>query len=281
MTNLCKIGDILVSITHQNNPHFQDNIEKYSTDQAPEFHMESDFCDYLRKIEIMPYKEDTFRKFYRISNDEIIDVYSTSEIVKARIQIQSNHHQIMIQMIPRYFPNISDSEYTYFSMFFPGVASRKGYFILHASAICLNGRAFLFSAPSGGGKTTHSLHYRNLVDNFEIINDDLALIKDNFVYGSPFSGQSKDNHNISCEIAAVIFLHKGTENRWQRLDKKSAVNQFFRNMIRPSDEFAWNNVSVQCEQLITSKPFYSAVVKNDESSAKSLYLDLIQDIVAH
>ncbi len=65
---------------------------------------------------------------------------------------------------------------------------------LHSSAILYKGKAYLFSADSGVGKSTHTkLWIKKFgAENVQIINDDKPIIRfidnDWYVYGSPFDG---------------------------------------------------------------------------------------------
>ena len=61
-------------------------------------------------------------------------------------------------------------------------------FQFHASAVMLDGRAYLFSAPPGTGKSTHTEKWCRLF-GAEIINDDKPVLRringDWMVYGTP------------------------------------------------------------------------------------------------
>jgi hypothetical protein len=271
MTNLCKIGDMRISITHQNNPHLLQNIEKYETHEISDFYLRSVFCDTLDESFGEPYKQDSFRKFYRTNHQEIIDVYHQQKVVKAQIVMDEDSTDITIYMIPRYFPNIEDSEYAYLAIFFSEIAMRRGYVLIHSSAVQMHGKAYLFSAPSGGGKTTHVSHYSSFVEDLKIINDDLALVKENLVYGSPFSGQTKSNQNIASPIASIVFLTKGSFNRINKVSEKESLPKLIENLLRPSDASIWDLVLRECEKLIQKVPFYEGIVTKDISSAHAIY----------
>ena len=90
-----------------------------------------------------------------------------------------------------------------------------GRLILHASAVLYHEKAILFTAPSGGGKSTqaeiweHSLHAK-------VINGDKVILYDNgtnlIAYGSPIAGSSGIYRNICAPVAAIVQLEKGSEN---------------------------------------------------------------------
>ncbi|MBQ7499654.1 MAG: hypothetical protein IJT91_02040 [Clostridia bacterium] len=109
------------------------------------------------------------------------------------------------------------SEYMFFSEWFYRAVLSKNAFMLHASAIAYNGKAVLFSAPSGLGKSTHTGHWKNVYgDAVVFLNDDKPLIslRENgiFVSGTPFSGKHDISENITVPLHAVCFLYRARED---------------------------------------------------------------------
>ena len=92
-----------------------------------------------------------------------------------------------------------------------------GRFYLHASAVVLDGRGYLFSAPSGTGKSTHtSLWLREFPGSF-LLNDDKPVIwpqKDGItVWGSPFSGKTNLQVNQGVPLQGICFLKRGKHSK--------------------------------------------------------------------
>ena len=90
---------------------------------------------------------------------------------------------------------VDSSEYTWFGYrFYCELIHHSGFF-LHASAVSLDNRAYLFSADSGTGKSTHTglwLEYFGKGRAFLINDDKPALRKGDSGYlacGTPFSGK--------------------------------------------------------------------------------------------
>ena len=88
-------------------------------------------------------------------------------------------------------------------------------FILHASYILYDGRAILFTAPSGTGKSTQARFWSE-ERGAEIVNGDRVLVTKrngcfyaNGIYACGTSGICK---NITAPIAAVVFLEQGECN---------------------------------------------------------------------
>ena len=111
-----------------------------------------------------------------------------------------------------------------------------GIILFHSSAIEINGKAILFTAPSGTGKSTHTSLWRKCFrDQVTMINDDKPLIRfddDIVVYGTPYGGKDEIQNNISAPAAAVIILHQAPVNELRSLSPEEAfpalLNQTYR-----------------------------------------------------
>lgn len=94
-----------------------------------------------------------------------------------------------------------------------------GGFVLHASAVVLDGKSYLFSADSGTGKSTHTAlwcqHFGS--DRAYILNDDKPIIRKvdgkYLAFGAPWCGSSNLSVNGSAPIQGVTFLEQD-ESDW-------------------------------------------------------------------
>ena len=133
---------------------------------------------------------------------------------------------------------------------------------MHGSAISYEGKGIVFSAPSGTGKSTHAgLWKRYYGDRVEHINDDKPAIRFDerapVLYGTPWSGKTDTNSNISAPLKAIVFLKQAPENRIQRLSVSDAVAYIHRETVRPFyDEALSMKVLETAERLIQSVPVF-------------------------
>ncbi len=91
----------------------------------------------------------------------------------------------------------------------------KGAVVLHASYIEWNGKAILFSGPSGMGKSTQAELWSKHA-GARIINGDRALLRKKdgrwMVYGYPCCGSSLVCENRTLPLAAVVILRRGEKD---------------------------------------------------------------------
>ena len=97
---------------------------------------------------------------------------------------------------------------------------------LHSSAVVLDGKAYLFSAPSGTGKSTHAEKWCRLF-GARYLNDDkpaLRLVDGAWMaYGTPWSGKHDLSSNEGVPIGGVAVLSRGDENAITRMQPAQAM----------------------------------------------------------
>ncbi|MBQ7596387.1 MAG: hypothetical protein IJU45_06960 [Clostridia bacterium] len=140
-------------------------------------------------------------------------------------------------------PNTTDDIFEYMGMgtqFYKALLAKEG-MMLHASAVAVDGFAYLFSAPCGTGKSTHTLQWQKLFGEEKaiIINDDKpAMRKVDGVYkayGTPFSGKHDLSVNTGYPIKGICFISRGETNSIERLPVQRALAPLFDQTIRPAE----------------------------------------------
>ena len=111
--------------------------------------------------------------------------------------------------------------------------SRAHGFLLHASSVVRNGRAFLFTGPSGAGKTTIA---RLAPSDATVLTDEISYVRRvgerYLAYGTPFAGEFSDSGEpVSAPVAAVFGLAWASEPGRERLAEGAAVQMLMRNIL--------------------------------------------------
>ena len=89
--------------------------------------------------------------------------------------------------------------------------------LLHGSIISMDGKAYLFTAPCGTGKSTHTRLWRQVFgEKAVMINDDKAFLRFTedgiLACGSPWSGKHGLDSNIQVPLQGICVIGRGTEN---------------------------------------------------------------------
>lgn len=144
-------------------------------------------------------------------------------------------------------------------------------FLLHASAVELDGKAVAFSAPSGTGKSTHAAFWRSRF-GAEIINDDkpaVRLIDDTFcACGTPFSGKTDQSRNVCVPLVAIAFLERAEHTFVEKLPASAALWSLLNQTLRPKDAAQYDRLLTLVERLFAQIAVYRIGCTNDPSAAE-------------
>ena len=107
---------------------------------------------------------------------------------------------------------------------------QKDSFILHSAYIRHRGRAILFSAPSGTGKSTQASLWAQYA-GAEIINGDRALLQKVqdcwMARGWPVCGTSGICQNADARLSAIVLLRQAKKNAVRRLSRGEAFLRLY------------------------------------------------------
>ena len=147
--------------------------------------------------------------------------------------------------------------------------------MLHSSCVEKDGYAYLFSADSGTGKSTHTHLWLKNLPGTRIINDDKpALIKENDIWyacGTPFSGKTDENLNVKVPVRAITFIKRGTENRVSKMPVEEAIKLLFGQTIRSAYEDRAFKSLEAVDSLLRSVPVFSLECNMDDDAAITSY----------
>lgn len=132
--------------------------------------------------------------------------------------------------------------------------------VFHGAAIEHDGKAFLFTAPSGTGKTTHiNLWRQYLGDKVGIINGDKPILKIAdipTVYGTPWAGKEGYQQNTSAPLEAICILKQGKTNNIVRLQTGEAINHLMRQVYLPKNQKSLSSTLSLLGKMIEKTPVY-------------------------
>lgn len=134
-------------------------------------------------------------------------------------------------------------------------------FLFHCSAVEVEGKAYLFAAPSGTGKSTHTRMWREYFgEKAVMINDDKPLIqvkKDGiFVCGTPWNGKHRLDTNKIAPIQGICLLERGEENRITRVSSLEAYPGLYRQTYRPKEREKMVKTLSLLKQVAERIPLY-------------------------
>lgn len=150
----------------------------------------------------------------------------------------------------------------------------QGGFLLHGSCICHKGKAIVFTAPSGTGKSTQAELWR-IHRNVTVINGDRIMLRSGQygweAVGIPFCGSSGIRENRILPLAAVVALSQAPVTAVAPLTGVRA----FRKIWEGCTLQTWNRQDVdRCagyvEALLGSVPVFHLACTPDISAVEAL-----------
>ena len=136
-----------------------------------------------------------------------------------------------------------------------------GSFLFHGASISYEGKAYLFGALSGTGKTTHiNLWMKYLGEKVQIVNGDKPLLrvrKDGVdVCSTPWAGKEKMQRNCIVPLQAICLIQRGKTNRIERVEPKDYMHLVMQQVYLPRNPKALVQTLDLLDRVLQSVPLY-------------------------
>ena len=154
--------------------------------------------------------------------------------------------------------------------------SSYGVILFHGSAIAVDGEAYVFTAKSGTGKSTHTALWRKMFGQRAVmINDDKPLIAvrdgEIVIYGTPWCGKHKLGTNVSAPLKAICILERAENNSIEKISSKEAVATVFAQTYRFNEPFGMTNVLACVDRMVNTLPAYRLKCNMNDDAALVAY----------
>lgn len=111
--------------------------------------------------------------------------------------------------------------------------------LIHGAAISYKNKGYLFIAPSGTGKSTHTNMWLDNLKDASPINGDkpiIRIINDSpIIYGTPWCGKEKIGSNVSYILDSIVILKRGETNSIRKIESKDFLNEIINQLFLPTD----------------------------------------------
>ncbi len=156
----------------------------------------------------------------------------------------------------------------------------EGYLLFHGSALAVDGNVYIFTAPSGTGKSTHAALWRELLgDKVTMVNDDkpYLICRDNKVYacGTPWDGKHRLSNDVMLPVKAICRLKRGETNHIEPITLTQAFDTIYRQILQFDTEEQLKKVLELLAQIIHGVSFYKLTCNMELQAAKVAYEALV------
>ena len=148
--------------------------------------------------------------------------------------------------------------------------------LFHGSVIAVDGEAYLFTARSGTGKSTHTRLWREAFgERAEMINDDKPLLRVSKgavrAYGTPWNGKHHLGSNGSAPLKALCVLTRDRTNHIQAISPEEAFPILYQQCYRPARSENVPKLLSLLEELGNSVKLYRLGCNMDPEAALVAY----------
>lgn len=145
-------------------------------------------------------------------------------------------------------------------------------FLFHGAAITFADKGYIFTAPSGTGKTTHIKQWKKYLGEVGIVNGDKPVIavEDNgvTVYGTPWAGKENFQRNRSASVAGLCFVQQGKTNSIRKIEPSECLMRLMRQTYLPESEDAAAKTLELLDSFVAKIPLYQLTCDISEDAVR-------------
>ena len=144
--------------------------------------------------------------------------------------------------------------------------------VMHGATVSFGGRAYMFIAKSGTGKTTHINLWRKYFDGVDIVNGDKPVIavsdRDVTVYGTPWAGKEQLQKNTSAPLAGICVIKRGEKNSIKRIEESAVLKALLRQIYMPENPDSLTLTMRIIDDIIRFVPIYELTCNVSKEAAE-------------
>lgn len=147
-------------------------------------------------------------------------------------------------------------------------------FLMHGAVIAVGDKAWLFTAPSGTGKTTHINLWLNNIPGSYVVNGDKPLIHigdECTVYGTPWAGKEGMNQNIGVKLCGIVVLNRGAENHIEKVPMTQILPVLIQQSYRPKERVELEKTLSLLSRMGKKIPMYQLYCNMNPDAALTAY----------
>ena len=152
-------------------------------------------------------------------------------------------------------------------------------FLVHGATVAVKNKAYLFSAQSGTGKSTHIKKWLDNIEDSFVVNGDKTVIalKDGIAYacGTPWCGKEKLETNAMVPLKAIVMMERSDHNRVDPMPFGSIFPVLLEQTFQPSDPLKMKKTLGLMSQLGHLVSFYKFYFDNYKDDALQVSFDAL------
>ena len=148
--------------------------------------------------------------------------------------------------------------------------------LFHGSTVAVDGRAYLFTAACGTGKSTHTRLWRQVFgERAMMVNDDKPFLRmENggvLACGAPWSGKHGLDSNITVPLQDICVLERGLENTIRPITADDALPRLLHEACAPLDSGKTAKFHALVSTLAEKTPLWHMTCTKDPQAALTAF----------
>ncbi len=132
--------------------------------------------------------------------------------------------------------------------------------VFHGAVISYDGKGYIFTAPSGTGKTTHIRLWQQYLSGVEIVNGDKPIlhIEEDGVtaYATPYAGKEGYENHTSVPLSGICIVEQAPQNSLRRMAPAECLMRIIMQMYKPYNTAAAVKTLELLDRLLSQIPVY-------------------------
>lgn len=155
-------------------------------------------------------------------------------------------------------------------------------FLIHGAAMSAKGKGYLFTAPSGTGKTTHiRLWGECFPGQIRCINGDKPIVRkiDGKFYfcGSPWRGKERYGSVSMLPVGGICLLERAKENSIRRVEPTEVFSYLTHQVYFQKDQTQLVKFLTLFDEFLSTTPIYRMGCNMDPSAAEMSFTTMTQE----
>ncbi len=155
-------------------------------------------------------------------------------------------------------------------------------FVMHGSVIAVDGVAYIFTARSGVGKTTHTrLWLEKFGSAAHVLNGDKPIIR--FIDGKPYAcgtpWRGKENYGVNemLPLGGIVFFGRGVQNKAYPIDRERAFFGLSGQVYRSRERDVLLKTMALTDKLVSTVRLVAAECNMERDAADVVYGALVAE----
>ena len=147
-------------------------------------------------------------------------------------------------------------------------------FLMHGAVVAVGDKAWIFTASSGTGKTTHIKLWLDNIPGSYVVNGDKPLIHigdECTVYGTPWAGKEGMNKNTGVKLCGIVILNRGIENSIEKVPMTKILPTLVQQSYRPKAKSDLEKTLSLLSRMGKKIPMYQLYCNMDPDAALTAY----------